>query len=78
MSAEFPIVKFGARWVCDGPDGRFHTRTKAEAERLLSEALGRSRACPECGTEMVRSPLDPGFLIHVESTDCAPDPWPRP
>jgi hypothetical protein len=34
--------------------------------------------CPECGTEMIRSPTDPEFLMHVESTDCAPDPWPTP
>jgi hypothetical protein len=32
--------------------------------------------CPACGTEMIRSPLDANFLMHVESTDCAPDPWP--
>lgn len=34
--------------------------------------------CPECGREMIRSPLDPEFLMHVESTDCAPEPWPTP
>jgi hypothetical protein len=33
--------------------------------------------CPECGMEMIPSPLDPTFLIHTESTDCAPQPWPR-
>lgn len=38
--SEYPIVKFGARWVCDGPKGRFHARTKAEAERLLRETQG--------------------------------------
>lgn len=31
--------------------------------------------CPECSTEMIPGPNAP-FLIHVESTDCAPDPWP--
>jgi len=35
-------------------------------------------ACPECGTAMVRSPSDRDFLMHVESTDCAPEPWPTP
>jgi hypothetical protein len=34
--------------------------------------------CPECGTEMIRNPIDPDVLMHVESTDCAPDPWPTP
>lgn len=37
---QYPIVAFGARWVCDGPKGRFHARTKAEAVRLLREAGG--------------------------------------
>ena len=30
--------------------------------------------CPECETEMVQTPQ--GFWMHVESTDCAPEPWP--
>lgn len=75
-ASTYPIVKFGGRWVCDGPDGRFHASTKTEAQRLLVEALDKTFTCPECGTEMVLSPINPGFLIHVESTDCAPDPWP--
>ncbi len=29
-------VRFGARWVTDGPSGRFHTRTRAEALAVLA------------------------------------------
>jgi hypothetical protein len=31
----YPLFRFGARWICDGPLGRFHTRTKSEATELL-------------------------------------------
>jgi hypothetical protein len=57
--AAFPISKFGARWVCDGPDGRFHARTKKEVERLLTEVLADEK-----------KPDDPhGPLAHtVEGT----------
>jgi hypothetical protein len=73
---DYPLYKWGARWICEGPDGHFHARTKTEALRMLTETLDRTMPCPECGTEMIRSPRDPSFLIHVESTDCAPEPWP--
>lgn len=33
----YPVWKFGARWICDGPEGRFHAKTKAEAIRMLRE-----------------------------------------
>lgn len=36
-----PIVKFGARWVCDGPLGRFHARTKGDAQAMLAEQYAR-------------------------------------
>lgn len=38
---DYPIVRMGARWVCDGPFGRFHARTKRDAERMLTENGGR-------------------------------------
>lgn len=40
-SVAYPIYKFGARWICDGPDGRFHAKTKSEAETLLAASLER-------------------------------------
>lgn len=30
--------------------------------------------CPECDTEMIQS--SSGLMIHVESSDCVPEPWP--
>jgi hypothetical protein len=38
---EYPVYKFGARWVCEGPKGRFHAHTKRELQRLLRETSGR-------------------------------------
>jgi hypothetical protein len=40
QTPDYPIYKFGARWICDGPEGRFSARTKAEAIRLLDETKG--------------------------------------
>lgn len=37
---QYPIVKFGSKWMCDGPEGRFFAHTKAEAIRLLNETGG--------------------------------------
>lgn len=48
------------------------------ASHVAATARDETFICPECGTEMIRSPLDANFLIHVESTDCAPEPWPTP
>jgi hypothetical protein len=75
-TTEYPISKFGARWVVDGPRGRFHTRTKREAEAQLAEDIEKM-TCPECGGPLTFS-VDGSerFLFHIESTDCAPDPWP--
>lgn len=36
----YPLWREGNRWICDGPNGRFHARTKAEAIRLLRETGG--------------------------------------
>jgi hypothetical protein len=37
----YPLWKQGARWICDGPEGRFHAKTKTEAIRLLRGAAGK-------------------------------------
>jgi hypothetical protein len=39
----FPVWKQGARWICDGPEGRFQGRTKTETVRLLRESGGEYR-----------------------------------
>jgi hypothetical protein len=38
---DYPIYKFGGRWICDGPNGRFAAKTKAEVQRLLRETSGQ-------------------------------------
>lgn len=40
-TTEFPITKFGGRWICDGPEGRFSARSKKEAQALLDATNGR-------------------------------------
>lgn len=49
----YPVYKFGARWVCDDPEGRFHAPTKRAARPLPGRAptltgLGARRSWGWC------------------------------
>jgi len=34
-SPSYQAQKFGGRWICDGPNGRFHAKTKAQLVEML-------------------------------------------
>lgn len=43
-------VKFGNRWVVDGPHGRFHAPTKKVAEAMLANGgFTEKQTCTNCG-----------------------------
>lgn len=66
----------------DGEEDRWTAYTMRGGEYVCDEVEVEVEveafACPECGTEMIRNPYNTEVLLHVESTDCAPEPWPTP
>lgn len=36
----YPVYKFGGRWICDGPAGRFHAKTKQQLIELMTNEGG--------------------------------------
>jgi hypothetical protein len=40
----YPAYRFGGRWICDGPAGRFHARTKRQLVEMLASHQGSADA----------------------------------
>jgi hypothetical protein len=41
---QWPIYKFGGRWICDGPHGRLHALTKRALLEMLEDAASSTHA----------------------------------